>query len=82
MPARLIPGDGRPVALPSLSRGRLAPHANYSRSTGGIIPGLNRTKTHANLKAAFAGESQANRRYLYVVKVADVEGYPEDHVGT
>jgi rubrerythrin len=23
------------------------------------------TKTHKNLKAAFAGESQANRRYLY-----------------
>ena len=27
-----------------------------------------------NLKAAFAGESQANRRYLYFAKVADVEG--------
>src|SRR5512145_1058756 len=38
---------------------------------------LNGTKTHANLKAAFAGESQANRRYLYFAKVADVEGYPE-----
>jgi rubrerythrin len=35
------------------------------------------TKTHANLKAAFAGESQANRRYLYFAKVADVEGQPE-----
>jgi rubrerythrin len=35
------------------------------------------TKTHENLKAAFAGESQANRRYLYFAKVADVEGYPE-----
>ena len=35
------------------------------------------TKTHDNLKAAFAGESQANRRYLYFAKVADVEGYPE-----
>jgi rubrerythrin len=38
---------------------------------------LNGTKTHDNLKAAFAGESQANRRYLYFAKVADVEGYPE-----
>ncbi len=38
---------------------------------------LNGTKTHENLKAAFAGESQANRRYLYFAKVADVEGYPE-----
>ena len=35
------------------------------------------TKTHANLQAAFAGESQANRRYLYFAKIADVEGYPE-----
>ena len=33
--------------------------------------------THENLKAAFAGESQANRRYLYFAKVADVEGYPD-----
>jgi len=38
---------------------------------------LKGSKTHANLKAAFAGESQANRRYLYFAKVADVEGYPE-----
>jgi rubrerythrin len=38
---------------------------------------LKGTKTHANLKAAFAGESQANRRYLYFAKQADVEGYPE-----
>jgi rubrerythrin len=38
---------------------------------------LKSTKTHENLKAAFAGESQANRRYLYFAKVADVEGYPE-----
>ena len=38
---------------------------------------LKGTKTHENLKAAFAGESQANRRYLSFAKVADVEGYPE-----
>ena len=35
------------------------------------------TKTHENLKHAFAGESQANRRYLYFAKQADVEGYPD-----
>ena len=35
------------------------------------------TKTHKNLKDAFAGESQANRRYLYFAKVADVEGCPD-----
>jgi rubrerythrin len=38
---------------------------------------LKGTKTHQNLKDAFAGESQANRRYLYFAKVADIEGYPE-----
>lgn len=38
---------------------------------------LKGSKTHENLKAAFAGESQANRRYLYFAKVADVEGYPD-----
>ena len=38
---------------------------------------LEGTKTHHNLKEAFAGESQANRRYMYFAKVADVEGYPE-----
>ena len=38
---------------------------------------LQGSKTHANLKEAFAGESQANRRYLYFAKVADVEGYPD-----
>lgn len=38
---------------------------------------LKGSKTHDNLKYAFAGESQANRRYLYFAKVADIEGYPE-----
>ena len=38
---------------------------------------LDGTQTHANLKAAFAGESQANRRYLWMAKVADIEGYPQ-----
>jgi len=39
--------------------------------------GLKGTKTEANLKEAFAGESQANRRYLYFARRADVEGYPD-----
>lgn len=41
------------------------------------MPKLEGTKTHENLKAAFAGESQANRRYLYFARKADVEGEPE-----
>ena len=36
---------------------------------------LKGTKTEENLKAAFAGESQANRRYLYFAQKADIEGY-------
>ena len=38
---------------------------------------LKGSKTHQNLKEAFAGESMANRRYLYFAKQADIEGYPE-----
>lgn len=38
---------------------------------------LKSTKTHGNLKTAFAGESQANRRYLYFARRADIEGYPD-----
>ena len=41
------------------------------------MPELNGSKTHENLKEAFAGESQANRRYLYFAQKADVEGYPD-----
>lgn len=41
------------------------------------MPELKGTKTHGNLKDAFAGESQANRRYLYFAKMADVEGLPD-----
>jgi len=41
------------------------------------MPELKGTATHENLKHAFAGESQANRRYLYFAQKADIEGYPE-----
>ncbi|TAK49942.1 MAG: rubrerythrin [Xanthobacteraceae bacterium] len=36
---------------------------------------LSKSKTYVNLKDAFSGESQANRRYLYFAQKADVEGY-------
>src|SRR5258708_22604664 len=36
---------------------------------------LKSSKTEKNLKDAFAGESQANRRYLYFAAKADVEGF-------
>jgi rubrerythrin len=36
---------------------------------------LKGSKTEEHLKAAFAGEAQANRRYLYFSQKADVEGF-------
>lgn len=41
------------------------------------MPVLKGSKTHENLKLAFAGEAQANRRYLYFARQADIEGYTE-----
>ncbi len=41
------------------------------------MPELKDSQTERNLKEAFAGESQANRRYLYFAQKADVEGYPD-----
>ena len=41
------------------------------------MPVLKGSKTHENLKEAFASESQANRRYLYFARQADVEGYSD-----
>ncbi len=35
------------------------------------------TKTEEDLMAAFAGESQANRKYLAYAKKADKEGFPQ-----
>ncbi len=39
------------------------------------MPSLAGSKTEQNLKDAFAGESQANRRYVYFARKADIEGY-------
>ena len=41
------------------------------------MAGLKGTHTHENLKEAFAGESQANRRYLWFAQKADIEGLPD-----
>jgi rubrerythrin len=38
---------------------------------------LKGTKTEANLKAAFAGESQARNKYTYFASVAKKEGYEQ-----
>ena len=39
------------------------------------MPSLKGTETEQNLKDAFAGESQASRRYFYFAQKADVEGF-------
>ncbi|MCY4582393.1 MAG: rubrerythrin family protein [Chloroflexi bacterium] len=41
------------------------------------MPELQGTQSEQNLKHAFAAEAQANRRYLYFARRADIEGYPE-----
>src|SRR5271170_3789078 len=46
-----------------------------SRNMGAAMASLKNSRTEDNLKAAFAGESQANRRYLYFAQKADIEGF-------
>lgn len=41
------------------------------------MPSLKDSKTAQCLKDGFAGEAQANRRYLYFAQKADIEGNPE-----
>jgi len=43
-------------------------------------PDLTGTKTLDNLKAAFAGESQANRRYTLWKRIAELEGAPQSAI--
>src|ERR1700722_12932893 len=52
-------------------------HENHERWKETNVPALKGSKTESNLKEAFAGESQANRRYLYFAQKADIEVYPD-----
>src|SRR5690242_10128034 len=63
--------------MQSPERQRFVNSTSFIKRRSETMSKLNGTKTHQNLKDAFAGESQANRRYLYFAKVADIEGYPE-----
>src|SRR6266568_573528 len=56
-------------------RARCGWPARVMSKGGTSMAKLKGTKTEGNLKAAFAGESQANRRYLYFAQKADVEGF-------
>src|SRR5687767_7517929 len=58
-----------------LSRRRQARATRVSTGLKEESMSLKGSKTENNLKEAFAGESQANRRYLYFAQKADVEGY-------
>jgi len=49
----------------------------YNNEKQGEHMSLKGTKTSDNLRAAFAGESEANRRYLYFAQKADIEGAPD-----
>ncbi len=51
-----------------------APSTSFSKVDS--LPELEGTKTLENLKAAFAGESQANRKYTLWRRVAELEGAP------
>ena len=52
-----------------------SPKGSCNHPQGSPPMQLKGSKTEGNLKAAFAGESQANRRYLYFANKADIEGY-------
>jgi len=51
-------------------------HPLTDQKARNIMTELHGTKTHENLKEAFAVESQANRRYLWFAQKADIEGLP------
>jgi rubrerythrin len=55
--------------------GKAAAHLSRAHLKEIPMAHLKDSKTAQNLRDAFAGESQANRRYLYFAQKADVEGY-------
>ncbi len=63
-----------PLDSPLLHRHSIA-IMNFHLTKGPLMTTLKGSKTEENLKAAFAGESQANRRYLYFAQKADIEGH-------
>jgi len=67
-----LPPQLRRAAFPLLTSSMFFPSMyNYKETRMANLKG---SRTEANLKAAFAGESQANRRYLYFANKADIEG--------
>jgi rubrerythrin len=67
--------DGAPAAhYASCVFGRAEAITLSTTTKESSMAALKGSRTEENLKAAFAGESQANRRYLYFANKADVEG--------
>ena len=66
------PGDRRALNADPPSR-----RTPTDEGEGSTVPDTEGIQDRGNLKEAFAGESQANRRYLYFAQKADVEGYPD-----
>jgi rubrerythrin len=52
-------------------------YLNSEKGSISMAESLRGSKSHGNLKEAFASESQGNRRYLYFARIADIEGYPD-----
>eukprot|EP00211_Chloroparvula_japonica_P008438 CAMPEP_0119124952 /NCGR_PEP_ID=MMETSP1310-20130426/4398_1 /TAXON_ID=464262 /ORGANISM="Genus nov. species nov., Strain RCC2339" /LENGTH=167 /DNA_ID=CAMNT_0007114969 /DNA_START=87 /DNA_END=590 /DNA_ORIENTATION=- len=63
------------AVVPRVSRSAAVAVRGYCAE--GDLPELQGSKTHENLKAAFAGESMANRRYHYFAQQADIEGHAD-----
>ena len=43
----------------------------------GQLPELHGTRTHENLRAAFARDAQTSRLYTYFARIAEIEGFPD-----
>jgi len=66
--------DWTALVSPDISR-RVTAAETAAPAQKEALMSLASSKTLENLKEAFAGESQANRRYLYFAQKADVEGF-------
>ncbi|MES2640515.1 MAG: rubrerythrin family protein [Myxococcota bacterium] len=62
-----------PDAPPSAPHASAAPHAGQHAPN----PELRDTRTHENLRAAFAVDAQAVRMWEYFGRIAEIEGYPD-----
>lgn len=67
------PKTSSPAAAHAGASAPEAPHAGQRAPN----PELRDTRTHANLRAAFAVDAQAVRMWEYFGRIAEIEGFPE-----